>query len=155
MMATSGSITCNSLDVAHFLELPNGELQYYLQQHELPMSGTHGTLAARASIAHEKKIERVATAPHLLETLKSDYGNLLSFFEIEDYVLYSNFVDDIKSWPNANIGQIFAYFLENKAYDTEYIGQYKLRKACTFFKSGFVDKLLVKSEEEELLSGHL
>ena len=71
-MATSGSITCNSLDVTHFLELPNGELQYYLQQPGLPMSGTHGTLAARALIAHEQKIECVATAAHLLETLKSD-----------------------------------------------------------------------------------
>ena len=90
-----------------------------------------------------------------METLKSDYGNLLSFFEVKDSLLSSNFVDDIKSWPNTNIGQIFAYFLENKTYDTEYIGQYKLRKAYTFFKSGFVDKLFVKSEEEELLSGHL
>ena len=146
-MATSSSITCNSLD--DFPELSNGELQYYLQQRGLPMSGTHGTLAARALIAHEQKIECVATAAHLLETLKSDYGNLLSFFGIkEDPLLSSNFVDDIKCWPNTNIGQIFAYFLENKAYETEYIGQYKLRKAYTFFKYGFVDKLLVKSVEE-------
>ena len=131
-MATSGSITCNSLD--DFLELSNGELQYYLQQRGLPMSGSHGTLAARALIAHEQKIECVAAAAHLLETLKSDYGNLLSFFRIkEDPLLSSNFVDDIKSWPNTNVGQIFAYFLENKAYETEYIGQYKARKAYTHF----------------------
>ena len=68
---------------------------------------------------------------------KSDYGNLLSFFGIKDPLLSLNFVDDIKSWPNTNIGQIFAYFL------------YKLQKAYTFLKSGFVDKLLVKSVEEE------
>ena len=101
------------------------------------MSGTHGTLAVRTLIAHEQKIECVATAAHLLETLKSDYGNLLSFFEVKDSLLSSNFVDDIKSWPNTNIGQIFAYFW------------YKFQKAYTFFKSGFVDKLLVKSVEEE------
>ena len=80
MMATSGSITCNSLH--DFLELSNGELQYYLQQRGLPMSGTRGTLAARALIAREQKIECVATAAHLSETLKSHYGNLLSFFWI-------------------------------------------------------------------------
>ena len=68
MMATSGSITCNSLD--DFLELSNGELQYYLQQRGLPMSGTHGTLAARALIAHEQKVECVATAAHLLDFKK-------------------------------------------------------------------------------------
>ena len=72
MMGSSGTITCNSLD--DFLELSNGEIQYYLEQRGLPFSGTHGTLAARALIAHEQKIECVATAAHLLETLKSDYG---------------------------------------------------------------------------------
>ena len=147
-MGSSGTITCNSLD--DFLELSNGEIQYYLEQRGLPFSGTHGTLAARALIAHEQKTKCVASAAHLLETLKSDYGNLLSFFGIkEDPLLPSNFVDDIKLCPNTNIGQVFAYFLENKAYETEYIGQYKLRKAYTFFKNGFVDKLLVKSVEEE------
>ena len=121
-----------------------------MEQRGLPFSGTHGTLAARALIAHEQKTKCVASAAHLLETLKSDYGNLLSFFGIkEDPLLPSNFVDDIKLCPNTNIGQVFAYFLENKAYETEYIGQYKLRKAYTFFKNGFVDKLLVKSVEEE------
>ena len=148
MMGSSGTITCNSLD--DFLELTNGEIQYYLEQRGLPFSGTHGTLAARALIAHEQKTKCVASAAHLLETLKSDYGNLLSFFGIkEDPLLPSNFVDDIKLCPNTNVGQVFAYFLENKAYETEYIGQYKLRKAYIFFKSGFVDKLLVKSVEEE------
>ena len=65
--------------------------------------------------------------------------------------MFSNFVDDIKSWPNTNIGQIFAYFLENKTYETEYIGQWKLRKAYTFFIGGFVDKLFVKSVEERTI----
>ena len=62
------SITCNSFD--DFLKLSNGELQYYLQQRGLPMSGTHRTQAVRTLIAHEQKIECVATAAHLLETLK-------------------------------------------------------------------------------------
>ena len=73
----------------------------------------------------------------------------------EDPLLSSNFVDDTKSWPNTNIGHIRItymtyYVLENKAYEPEYIGQYKLRKAYTFSKSSFVDKMLIKSLEEEI-----
>ena len=54
------------------------------------------------------------------------------------------------------MGQIFTYFLENKAYESEYVDQNKLRKAYRFFKSRFADKLLVKPVEEGgLLSGDL
>ena len=42
-----------------FLDLSNGELQYYLQQLSLPTSGNHGTLAARALFAHEQSIKQV------------------------------------------------------------------------------------------------
>lgn len=42
-----------------------------------------------------------------------------------------------------NIGQIFAYILQKKAFEAEYIGQYKVRKAYSFFKSGMVDKIYV------------
>ena len=43
-----------------------------------------------------------------------------------------------------DIGHIFSYILERKAFSTQYIGQYKIRKAYSFFKSGFVDKVFVK-----------
>ena len=31
------------------------------------------------------------------------------------------------------MGQIFSYVLENKSFETEYIGPYKVRKAYSFF----------------------
>ena len=56
--------------------------------------------------------------------LNSDCGNLLSYLGIEDDPFLSlNFADDIRSWPNANLGQIFTYFLENKANKSEYFDQ--------------------------------
>ena len=128
-----------------FLELSNGELQYYLQQRCLPTSGNHETLAARVLLAHEQSIKCIATAAQVRETLKKDYSKLLVDFGIEDDSLVSeNFVDNIKSWPKTNIGQIFSYFLASKAFETEYIGHYKLRKAYSFYRSGFVDKIFVK-----------
>ena len=53
-----------------FLELSNGELQYYLQKRCLPTSGNHGTLAARALFALEQNLKCVATVAQVLETLK-------------------------------------------------------------------------------------
>ena len=58
-----------------------------------------------------------------MQILKKDYENLSRFFEIEaDPLLSSNFVDEINSSPSTNIWQIFAYFLENEADESEYIG---------------------------------
>ena len=35
-------------------------------------------------------------------------------------------------------------FLATKAFQTEYIGQYKLRKAYSFYRSGFANKIFVR-----------
>ena len=52
-------------------------------------------------------------------------------------------------WPKVHIGQIFGYILENKEFSTDYIGQYKVRKAFSFYKSGFVLKIYVKTTNAE------
>ena len=64
---------------------------------------------------------------------KKYFNKLLSLYGIkDDSLLSSDFVEDLKSSSNTSIEQIFTYFLENKAYESEYIGQYKLRKIYTF-----------------------
>ena len=141
-------------DIEDFLELSNGELQFYLQQRGLPSSGTHGSLAARALIAYEQKVEVTPTAKQIASNLQSEYKRLLKKHDIpHDPLVESNdfiFEDDLKKWPKTNIGQIFSYFLDSKAFAVEYIGQYKLRKAYSFFGSGFVDKIFVRSLDENL-----
>lgn len=128
-----------------FLEFSNGELQYYLQQRGLSSSGNHGYLAARALIAHEQNIEIVATAKQISDILKIDYSKILKTYNINfDPLTADGFDDDVKNWPATNIGHVFSYFLESKAFETEYIGQYKLRKAYSFFGSGFVEKVYIK-----------
>ena len=52
-------------------------------------------------------------------------------------------------WPKVHIWQILGYILENKAFSTDYIGQYKVRKAFSFSKSGFVHKVYVKTINAE------
>ena len=45
-----------------FLELSADELKLYLQQRGQPSSGTHGSLAARALIAHEQGLPIMLSA---------------------------------------------------------------------------------------------
>lgn len=58
-----------------------------------------------------------------------------------------NVVDNLK-WPAVNTGNIFQYILDNKAFDSKYIGQYKAQKAYSYFKSGFVGKIECHDEPQ-------
>ena len=40
-----------------------------------------------------------------------------------------------------DLGNFFAYILNKKAFDTEYVGQYKTKKAYSYFISGFVHEI--------------
>ena len=52
---------------------------------------------------------------------------------------------DIKCFPTTHVGQIFNYTLKAKTFEAEYIGQYKVNIAYSFFKSGMVGKTYVCS----------
>ena len=71
---------------------------------------------------------------------------------IEDPFKDENFADDHELLPPTNIGHVFSYILLKKAFEAEYIGQYKARKAYSFYKSGFVDKLyLLKGSNDRTI----
>ena len=131
-------------DLNDFLDMSVEQLKYYLQQRGQTYSGTHASLAARALLAQEQGISIVPIADDIAKQLKSDYNAILSNHQlITDPFMESGWVDDVTLFPLTNIGQVFSYILSAKAFSTEYIGQYKVRKAFSFFMSGFVDKILV------------
>ena len=41
--------------------------------------------------------------------------------------------------PPVDLGKIFACILSNKEFDSDYIGKYKDEKACSYWKSNFVE----------------
>ena len=45
---------------------------------------------------------------------------------------------DVAQWPLLDLGKIFEYILENRDLGNDYIGKYKIQKAFSYFKSGFV-----------------
>ena len=66
-MEPSDSLTGNesSTTLEDFLVMSSFELQYYLPQGGLSVSGTHSSSAARALIAFEQKVEIKSTADQL------------------------------------------------------------------------------------------
>lgn len=50
--------------------------------------------------------------------------------------------DDLTTWPLVDLGKIFHYIISKKAFEADYVGQYKVKKAYSYFKSGFVAQVL-------------
>ena len=131
-----------------FLELSCGELKFFLQQRAIPVGGTHSDLAARALVAFEQNIPIKQSAEDLAKGLRNEHTMLLKSFDIQqDPLEIKEWNTDLTSWPKVDIGNIFSYILEKKAFSTEYIGQYKIRKAYSHFKSGFVHEVVSSSTQ--------
>ena len=110
-----------------FLDLSCGELKFYLQQRAIPAGGTHSDLAARALVAFEQNIPIKQSADDLARALQNEHNILLKSFDIQqDPLEMKEWNTDLTKWPKIDIGNIFSYILEKKAFSTEYIGQYKV-----------------------------
>ena len=134
----------SALQLKDFLEMTNGQLEAFLKRRGLSCAGNHDTLASRALNAHEKSIP--------VKNLPDNYPTILKSHNIEDPFKDENFADDHELLPPTNIGHVFSYILLKKAFEAEYIGQYKARKAYSFYKSGFVDKLyLLKGSNDRTI----
>ena len=146
-MEPSDSLTENefSTTLKDFLVMSSSEIQYYLQQRGLLVSGTHSSLAARALVAFEQKVEIKSTADQIAMQLKILYRELLMRQNLDDHLSSNNFQFsiDIKCFPATYVGQIFNYILKTKSFEAEYLGQHKVKKAYSFFKSGMVGKIHV------------
>ena len=134
-----------------FLDLSTGELRFYLRQRTLTCHGNHADLAACALVAFEQNLPIKETAETLLFTLQREYSDIFLVLWYDRKSLGDgSWQENVFKWQKVHIGQILGYILENKAFSTDYIGQlqYKVRKA-SFFKSGFVHKVYVKTINAE------
>ena len=95
-----------------FLELSADELKLYLQQRGQPSSGTHGSLAARALIAHEQGLPVMLSADTISNMLQKDYHALPSD-PFKDNIEWS---DEVTLFPNTNIGQVLLLFYPQCSY---------------------------------------
>ena len=128
-----------------FLEWSLGELQKYLMIRGKSTTGSKKDLAARVLVAFENNAPIKDCPKEFTARLVKEYQDRLEKFGIPDSynIPETSWVSDVHQWPEMNIGQIFQFILEAKAFKTEYIGEYKARKAYSYFKSGHVSHIVV------------
>ena len=111
-------------------------------------TGNKKDLAARALVAFENGEPVTQSAEDSAQKLEKEYNELLEKFTIQDPLKILNHLwsTDVKKWPNLNLGQIFQYVIDNKAFEGNYIGQYKARKAYSYFQSGHMQQIYVRTK---------
>ena len=57
-------------------------------------------------------------------------------------------LDNLILWPVITIGNIFAFILHKKDFNTDYIGKYKDQKAYSYFDSGFAGQYLFMKQSQ-------
>lgn len=133
-----------SMSFEDFLEWSVGQVQYYLMRRGKATSGVKKDLAARALVAFEANDKVVDCPKDISDRLEKEYASLLKKLSIDDprQLDDSAWQNDLTTWPSIDLGHIFHYILSTKAFDTNYIGQYKARKAYSYFKSSRVHQVL-------------
>lgn len=134
----------DSMAFEDFLEWSVCQLQFYLMKRGKSTTGNKKDLAARALVVFESNDPIVDCPKDISQQLEREYNRLLSKCNIEDPRKLNDEVwqNDLTTWPATNLGHIFQYVLISKAFETDYIGQYKARKAYSYFKSGHVHQIL-------------
>ena len=124
-----------------FLEWTVDRLKYYLVVQSLSQNGSKLELAAGAMLAFERGDPIRQDLEVLDRGLKDNDSKLLSEYGILDPRTIKEWYGDVSLWPCVDIGKIFSFIISKKAFETEYIGQYKGKKAFSYFMSGFVPEI--------------
>ena len=123
-----------------------GTLKDYLALWGIASSGYKKIqLVARAFSAAEMGLPIIMSSEEQAKKLNNEYVERLKEFGLSDpqKIPIDMRIDDIKAWPKINLGNIFAYILSTRDFDTEYVGKYKDQKAYAYFDSGFVGEVLL------------
>ena len=128
-----------------FLDLSVKELQNYLAVRGMTTSGRKVELVARAFAAFELKMSIISSSEEQKQTLERDYKLNLKKYDLDDPNLVegNKRLNDVTKWPVITLGNIFAYILDKKMCDKDYIGRYKDQKAFSYWDSGFVGPITI------------
>ena len=126
-----------------FLLLGVSDLKAYLAARGWTQSGTKQELVARCFVAWEMKTPLKSDASeektHLLETYTKLWESAgLPYDPLGDDLGWK---DDLRMWPQTDLGKIFHFVIEKNLLGLEFIGQYKTHKAYSYWRSGFVDTI--------------
>ena len=156
-MPTTESESESKFTCSDFLDLSVAELKYFLALRGLSQEGNKLDLAARALVAYERKEPIRQDIEELRKELKVSYEKLIEKYGIKDPLkLEANkWKGEVSLWSTVDLGKIFSFIINKKAFDTEYVGHYKTKKAYSYFMSGFVNEVFVckVSADKVILKG--
>lgn len=151
-----------TLDYEDFLSWTTTSLKDYLALRGLRQSGNKAELVARAFGAYEYKLPMKFTQEEVYKALKEEYVRRLRVHNIKtdpNTIKDSDWLNNVREWPEIDEGKTFSYILRVKAVDVDYIGAYKDQKAYSYWKSGFVDAVYVSkcssNANHYFLKGHV
>lgn len=118
-----------------------GQLKDFLQVRGLLTGGNRKELVSRAYVAWEQKADIRLSEKDLQARLQDEYSSRLKQHALIDPRSISTelWVSDCTQWPKLDLGKVFAYLIEQKDQDVDFVGKYKTHKAYSYFSSGFVD----------------
>ena len=130
-----------------------GQLKDYLSLRGLSVSGTKSELVARAFVAWEQKTQIKMETSVLQKKLSREYFGRLKVGNIPDPTTIGGekWTKDVGQWPLIDMGKIFAFILNHKEFETDYIGKYKTEKAYSYFDSRFVGPMLCHVHEDKCI----
>ena len=136
-----------------FLSITLGSLSDFLSLRGLSTTGRKVELVARAFSAWEQNVPLKINQTQQSASLANEYLKRLADNNLQDpwVIPDCDFVNDVSKWPGVDLGNIFSYILRVKAVDSEYIGKHKDEKAFSYWKSNFVDTILVSKIDEKRL----
>ena len=136
-----------------FTAMSCGQLKDYLSLRCLSVVGTKSELVARAFVAWENKTEIKVATSVLQKKLTKEYFSRLKLGKIPDpmAITEKKWTKEVTLWPLLDMGKIFAFILNHKEFDTDYIGKYKTEKAYSYFDSNFVGTILCTVHEDKCI----
>lgn len=151
-----------TLEYEDFLGWTTTSLKDYLAIRGLKQGGNKPELVARAFAAYEYKIPLKFNQEEIYKALKDEYSRRLRVNKIDtdpNNIKESDWLNNVREWPEIDEGKTFSYILRVKAVDVAYIGVYKDQKAYSYWKSGFVDTVYVSrcptNEKHYFLKSHV
>jgi hypothetical protein len=132
---------------ADFSEMTRGELVGFLSVRGLSTKGCREEVVARAFSAYENNCAIVINKAKREAFLRDEYVKLVNLLGITDPFENSpdSWSNDVSLLPPIDIGKIFHFLLENREFNTDYVGKYKTQKAYSYLKSKFVGQIMIKA----------
>lgn len=128
-------------------------LKPFLSARGLKVTGKKGELTSRAFCAWEEGYPITPDEETKEKTREADYKAILKSAGIQKDPITLKYDKniDMNKLQSFNNGKIICYIIENREFNMDYVGRYKLEKAFSYVKSDFVGSIRIAEIDKTLV----